>query len=256
MGISRLKTIFSSALENCSRIFNPNEIDEVFYKVGYIKPYKDNKKIEWYDLPISFDIETSSYYNSNNEKRACMYVWTLSICGYIIMGRTWAEFVQSIEHISQFYELNEYKRMVIFVHNLAYEFQFIKDYFKWVSVFALTTRKPIFALTTLGIEFRCSYLLSGYSLANLARNIHTIKIEKLIGELDYRKIRTWLTPLSNEEKQYCINDVQIVIAYIFDLFEQGYDISSLPKQKQDLCAITQGITVFMVKNTEKTRMFL
>ena len=248
------KTIFLSVLEN-SKIFDPSEINEVFYKIGYIKPYKDNKKIEWYDIPISLDIETSSYYNCG-QKRACMYVWTLSICGYIIMGRTWQEFIQSIELISEFYELNEYRRIVIYVHNLAYEFQFMKSYFNWLNVFALTTRKPIFALCDKGIEFRCSYLLSGYSLDNLAHNIHCVKISKLLGDLDYSKIRTWLTPLTREEKQYCINDVQVVVAYIIDLFDRGYDISTLPKQKQDLCAITQGITVFTVKNTEKMRRFI
>ena len=251
---SHQKEIFLSVQENYN-IYEPKDIKEIFYKIGYIKPYKDNKKIEWYDLPISFDIETSSYYNKD-EKRACMYVWTLSICGYIVIGRTWKEFVQSIEQISQFYELNEYKRMVIFVHNLAYEFQFMRKYFNWLSIFALTVRKPIFALTDLGIEFRCSYLLSGYSLENLAKNIHSIKIDKLVGDLDYSKIRTWLTPLTLQEKKYCINDVQIVIAYIFDLFEQGYNISSLPRQKQDLCAITQGITVSTVRSTVKTEMFI
>lgn len=249
-----MRTIFTTQLE-VSKIYKPEEVMEVIYKIGYIKPYKDNKKVEWFDIPMALDIETSSF-KDGEHKYACMYIWTLSICGFIVQGRRWSELVQTFEQISQFYELNIYRRCVVYIHNLAYEFQFMRKYFVWDSVFALSPRKPIYGLTSLGIEFRCSYLLSGYSLARLAENIHSIKIRKLVGDLDYDKIRTWLTPLTDEELQYCINDVQIIIAYVFDLFEQGYNLSSVPKLKQVSLEFTPVITVFTDRNMGKTKRFI
>lgn len=257
MEVSKMKTKFISSLAmGSNKIYTVNEAEDVFREIGYIKPFKDRKRIEWYNLPISFDIEVSSFYDKQEEKRACMYVWTVSFCGCIIMGRKWEEFVQLIERMVDFYQLSSYKRMAIYVHNLAYEFQFIRKLFSWDTIFALSMRKPIYALTDQGIEFRCSYLLSGYSLANLAKNTHCVKIEKLVGDLDYSKIRTWLTKLTSKEIEYCINDVQIVVAYILDLFEQGYDISTLPKLKQGLSVIIPGNTVSTAEKRGKIARFI
>ena len=33
-----------------------------------------NSKLKYYNIPCSFDIETSSFYEGD-EKRACMYLW-------------------------------------------------------------------------------------------------------------------------------------------------------------------------------------
>lgn len=166
-----------------------------------------------------------------DDKRAIMYVWQVAINGRVIIGRTWDEFINLCNEISEEFNLNDKKRMIIWVHNLAYEFQFIKDLFTWTKVFAATTRKPIYALTTTGIEFRCSYILSNLSLANVGKSLTKYKVNKLSGEVfQYELIRHNQTPLSDFEKKYCIHDVLVVSAYIKEQMETicNNDITKLP----------------------------
>lgn len=178
---------------------------------------------------ISFDIETTSIYQGE-EKRAFMYVWMLDIFDCTIIGRTWQEFVSTINTIAIHFNLaNVKRRAIIYVHNLAYEFQFIRKWFKWYKVFSLSRRKPLYALTRTGIEFRCSYRLSGYKLEKVGE---LVNIPKLTNDFDYSKVRHSKTPLSPEEINYCIHDVKIVCAYIRQkMKEDDNNISLLPLTK-------------------------
>ena len=178
---------------------------------------------------ISFDIETTSIYQ-DGEKRALMYVWMLDIFDCTIIGRTWQEFVSTINTIVMHFNLaNVKRRAIIYVHNLAYEFQFIRKWFKWYKVFSLSRRKPLYALTRTGIEFRCSYRLSGYKLEKVGE---LVNIPKLANDFDYSKVRHSKTPLSPEEINYCIHDVKIVCAYIRQkMKEDDNNISLLPLTK-------------------------
>lgn len=183
-----------------------------------------------FNVPCSFDIETSSFYE-NGKKRGCMYIWQFGIDGHCIIGRTWHEFLDLCENLTYYLGLSKDQRLIVYVHNLSYEFQWMHDYFDWDSVFCLDNRKPIYARTTTGIEFRCSYLLSGYSLAKLGENLHTYEVHKMVGDLDYKKIRTPETPLSRKELQYCINDVLVVMAYIQECIDEEGNITKIPLTK-------------------------
>ena len=190
---------------------------------------KNSKQIEFYNIECGFDIETTSI-KINGLKSAFMYVWQIGI-GFgndVFYGRTWDEFVDCMELLSIHLDLSETKRLVIYVHNLGYEFQFMAKYFTWVDVFAGAERKPFKALCDLGIEFRDSYILSGYSLENTAKNLATHKIKKLVGDLDYSLIRHYKTPLTNDEISYCINDIQIILAYINEQIAYEGDITKIP----------------------------
>lgn len=194
-----------------------------------IPTIKNNKKVEFYNIEAGFDIETTSV-KVGDDKRALMYVWQIGI-GYqnrVFYGRTWIEFVDLCEQLSSHLDLSENKRLVIYVHNLGYEFQFMRKYFDWVDVFSASERKPIKALCSLGIEFRDSYILSGYSLENTAKNLAKHKIKKMIGDLDYSLIRTANTPLTPDEVNYCINDIQIILAYINEQIEYSGNIAKIP----------------------------
>lgn len=94
------------------------------------------------------------------------------------MGRTWGEFVTMMQTVSEVLGLNDKLRLIVYVHNLSYEFQFLRKWFEWKRVFSIDLRKPIYAITTGNIEFRCSYLLSGYSLAKLGEQLMKYKCEK------------------------------------------------------------------------------
>ena len=190
---------------------------------------RTNKKIEYLNIESSFDIETSSV-KVQNEKSAFMYIWMFGI-GYgepVYYGRTWNEFIGLCKTLQQVYDLNENKRLVIYIHNLGYEFQFMRKYFKWLNVFSVGERKPIKALCTYGIEFRDSYILSGYSLAKTGENLQKHKVEKMVGDLDYSLVRTYKTKLTKKELGYCKGDIDVVNAYINEQIEQYGDISKIP----------------------------
>ena len=171
-----------------------------------------------------------------NDKRSIMYVWQVAVNGYTIIGRTWEEFIELCNYLHEKLYLSPDKRLIVWVHNLSMEFQYIKDYFKWVKVFALTTRKPIYALSDLGIEFRCSYILSNLSLENVGKSLKKYKVSKLVGSLDYDLIRHNKTPLKPAEINYMINDVLVVSAYIKESIEQcGDNITRLPLTATGYC---------------------
>lgn len=160
-----------------------------------------------------------------------MYIWTFGIYGAIIQGRTWEEYRTMINYIAKELKLNENKRLLCFCHNLGYEFEFMRKWFRWNKVFAMDNHKPLYALAESGIEYRCSLLLSGYSLEVLANNLHTYDIKKLVGDLDYSLIRHSETPLTKQEIAYCVNDVKIVLAYIAECIEEFHGIAFIPLTK-------------------------
>lgn len=202
------------------------------YSTLQLKDYntiRTNKKIEYLNIESAFDIETSSIY-VGSEKSAFMYIWMFGI-GYgepVYYGRTWEEFQELTDTLCNTLQLNRDRRLVIYVHNLSYEFQFMRKYFDWLQVFAISERKPIKAVTTSGIEFRDSYILSGYSLAKTAENLQTHRVEKMVGDLDYSLTRHHKTELTLEEIGYCKNDIEVVNAYINEQIEQYSDISKIP----------------------------
>ena len=158
---------------------------------------------------------------TDEKKHGIIYCWQLAINGKVIFGRDINDFINILKYMENC--LQDKQRIVIYVHNLAYEFQWIRKYIEWQKVFAVAPRKPIFAITSGGIEFRCSYILTNYSLAKLSDQLHHYKIKKLVGDLDYSVIRTPITPMTRNEIQYCMNDVLVVSAYIQEcLFKEKY----------------------------------
>jgi hypothetical protein len=196
----------------------------------YNKVYKYDKQLKslvaYYDIPASFDIETTSTY-CDGEKFACVYLWCININGDTIeQGRTLEEFKDYLDKISKENQLSIYKRLIIYVHNLAFEFQFIRKYFNWHEVFATDERKPIKALTIRGIEFRDSLILSGYSLSNVAKICLNKTLEK--EDYDYNLIRHSTTPLTDSELHYNIRDTEIVVEYIKQQIKQYNGIHKIP----------------------------
>lgn len=228
-----MKTLKYCSPQDCVH-FSSN-LDDILCEINFLKKGK-NTKIS--NVASVFDIEATSFYNGE-EKQCCMYAWVFGLNGRCIRGRTWAEFVDVIDKLIEVYDLSLEKRLVIYVHNLAYEFQWFKRYFEWENVFSLDTRKPIYAVTKNGIEFRCSYLLSGYSLAKLGDNLTKYKVEKKVGDLDYNLVRHSKTPLTEKEWGYILNDGLVVMAHIQEEIERCGDITKLPLTKtgyvRELC---------------------
>lgn len=190
-----------------------------------------NKDIYYYNLPAAFDIEVSSFYAGEKEsenKRAIMYIWQFGIFNYVTTGRTWEEFKKLIKTVKRIMNLSDNVRLVVYIHNLPYEFQFIRKHFDWEEVFLLSDRKPVYA-NAHGIEFRCSLKLAGgKSLENIAKDLQKYIVKKAVGNLDYDLIRTPLTPITDKEYLYCENDIRVLLCYIQEKIEQDGDITKIP----------------------------
>lgn len=208
--------------------FAPTDIAAVIARtIDRSKVVGRGKQPRYYDYAAAFDIEVSSFYEGR-EKRAIMYVWQMAIEDCVIIGRTWDEWLSVLTRLSEILELSERRRLLVYVHNLSYEFQFIRSRLDWLAVFALDDRKPVYALSSLGIEFRCSYILSGYSLDNLGAHLVSHEVRKASGALDYSLIRHAGTPLDAAELDYCANDVLTVTAYIREQIDQCGAINRIP----------------------------
>lgn len=211
--------------------YTPHQIDDILDIIWDSCAFTGQGKTKYLNIPVSFDTETTSFYNDSGEKTAIMYVWMLGICGLVIMGRTWDEWIYTYNRIVERFRLCQRRVLICYVHNLSFDFQFIRLHHTFTNVFATDTYQPLYATTIEGFEFRCSYRLSGYSLDTLAKNLHGHTIRKLKGDLDYRQLRHSKTPLTDTEKQYCLNDVKIVCAYIDELIERETDITQIPLTK-------------------------
>lgn len=190
-----------------------------------------NKKIGYYNIPAAFDIEVSSFYHGERlpeNKRAIMYIWQFGIGNLVTTGRTWEQFQQFIIILRKILCLNDTLRLVVYVHNLPYEFQFIRKRLEWDKIFILSKRKPVYAISD-GIEFRCSLKLSGgKSLANIGEDLQKYRVQKAVGNLDYEIMRTPLTPLTETELLYCELDIRVLLCYIQEKIEQDGDITKIP----------------------------
>lgn len=184
-----------------------------------------------YNVPAAFDIETSSW-EEGEEKRACLTCWQFGLNGRAYLGRTWEEFRDFLDLLTIGLGLSERVRIPIYVHNLSYEFQWIRHqldgYGKW-EIFAGDSRSPYRAAIG-GFEFRDSLILTNLSLeATAETELHQYTVRKQHG-WDYSLIRHSKTPLTQAEIDYAIFDVLVVMALIAEYAdrEPGGNINKIP----------------------------
>lgn len=198
------------------------------YKRPLVKRPRGNNggrtKKKYVDVVSSFDIETTRLNDYTKEDRdkaeeekrdlpddTVMYIWQWAfswstkkgIKTVCIYGRTWKEFKEFVKNLTIMYDEDTF--IVVYDHNLAYEFQFLRGVLPFCSedVFNINPRKPLKA-NTHGLEFRCSYKQSNMSLRKFAESMQTPHQKT---ELDYNEKRYWYTPLTDSEIEYATNDV-------------------------------------------------
>lgn len=247
---------FNSFL-NDNTIYAPEDIETVMKLVRPNFRFSwCNKEQRYFNVPCAFDIETTSTY-INGEKAAFMYAWTFCLYGLTIIGRTWGQFFTMLDWIVSELNLNEHNRLLCGVHNLSFEFQFIRKWMKWKNVFAIDSRKPIYALSDTGIEFRCTYLLSGYSLEKVGEHLINYPVKKLRGDLDYKLIRHSETPLTEKELGYIRNDGKVCAAYIAECALHDGGIAKIPLTKtgyvRNFCRDTCFYDHTIPREKDKTR---
>ena len=276
-------------VNSIDELLSLNEEYELDTKIEYIN--KKRVTIKYVNLPFAFDIETSSFYSdgihsytneyvkeqvnrlkddnlskeekiaissfiASVDKHALMYIWQIGINGNAIVGRTWEEFDIALKKIVNHFNLNYYQRAIMFVHNLSYEMQWIRKRIEWNMIFAREERKALKALSTNGLEFRCSYMLSGLSLEKTCENLIKYKVEKKVGDLDYKLIRTPETPINETEMGYCVNDVIGLNAYIQEQIEMYKGITKIPLTNTGRVRLKCREHCFNDKNGRKYRQLM
>lgn len=184
--------------------------------------------VRYLNTANAFDIETSSFRDADDNKRATMYIWMMGIDGQIVYGRTWGEFQWFLAFLKEKYELGIHKRMIIYVHNLGYEFQFLINHVSISHTFSRKLRHPIKTLIEDGFELRCSLMLSGLSLEKTAEELN---VKKQIGLLDYTKLRHSGTELTEAELKYCEYDIKVLYEFISREIKKCGDITKIPLTK-------------------------
>lgn len=152
--------------------------------------------------------ETNDYWNNLQSLSLC-YIWQFSCDGVVYYGRELRDFINVLD------DLPKDANIIIWVHNLSYEFMFLSNILTWFKVFARSPHKPMKASSKEypNIEFRCSYFLTRLSLDAWGKQLG---VKKAVGDLDYDILRTPLTPLTEKELHYCEQDCLVVEAGIRD----------------------------------------
>ena len=213
------------------------------YKEDLHKSNIKGKKI-CYDTNIyTFDIETSSYFildgvihnpkdylkltDKEKEKaikRSHMYIWMFGINDIVYYGRTWNELKIFLKKIDNHIPDIKY----LFIHNQAFEFQYLKSNFHFEDVMARKSHKVITSIMRdYNFIIRCSYMMSNVRLAYLPK-MFNLPVEKKVGDLDYNLIRNPNTPLSEKELGYCEYDILVLYHYILKELEVYEDVRHIP----------------------------
>lgn len=207
------------------------------------KPDIRGKRKSYDNNIYTFDIETSSYYIldgiiypaimydklDEKEKKRCikrshMYIWMFSINDIVYYGRTWDEFKKFLKKLDDHIDCTKY----VFIHNLSFEFQFLKSEFHFDEVQARKSHKVISAIMSdYNIILKCSYMMSNVALKYLPK-MFDLPVEKKVGDLDYDLIRNPNTPLSDKELGYCEYDCLVIYYYIKKELEVYEDVKHIP----------------------------
>lgn len=211
--------------------------DTKFFK----KKGKKNKPTS--DTIYTYDIEVSSIYKldgvwqafdysrpqedySGIEKIGVPYIWMFGVDDTCYYGRHFLDIEIVLHKIS-----DPILQKVVWVHSLAYEFQFLRQIFDKYTIENMVCRdalKPIaFTIKELNIQFRCSYMLTNMNLDKASKEYGTEY--KKTGTFDYIKVRGENTPLNEEtELPYCEYDILSLASVIKYFLKKYKHIANIP----------------------------
>ena len=201
--------------------FQPEHYFKNCPKVKNRKGNPAGKKRHYIGITTAFDIETTLI---DDIEQSVMYIWQWQFGeDYTVIGRTWDEFLDLQDRIKKTIPADYW--LVVYVHNLSYEFQFLKGIYQFTpdDIFAVASRKLIKCDMWGCFEFRCSYKLTNMSLKQFTTRMK-VEHTKLSGEeFDYSVKRYPWTELTEEELEYCVNDVLGLVEAVNALMERDGD---------------------------------
>lgn len=179
------------------------------------------------EMICAFDTETS-YIKEIDEN--ILYVWQAQIDEYFtVIGRTVTDLMYFFLRVNE--QLEENEHIIFFVHNLSYDWQFIRCLYDMPSdtVFAVKSRRILKCDILEHIELRCSYLQTNLSLDQFTKKMNVAHQKQSGAEFDYSKVRYPDTPLTDTEIKYIRHDViGLVEAIKEQMRREGDCIYTLP----------------------------
>lgn len=173
--------------------------------------HKRRSKISYCDTPVFLDCETSWNHDDINPK-----CWIVSIQvwfdGYYHLFRTPEQLMNwYLERIEKMH-LDENRKLITYIHNASYDLSYLGPYIqKYLP--GKESRKGLYDgehkiiyYEQGPLEFKCTYLLSGTSLAKWSKDMAT-EHQKQIGLYDYDKILYQDSELAESELDYDKYDV-------------------------------------------------
>lgn len=236
-----------------------------------IKGLKILNKINYNNYFYTFDIETTTF-EHEEQKYTDIYLFSFLKVKFdkqitidklehtpLTTGRTWQEVNQQLIDINE--QSKKYNQItIIYVHNLAYEFDgivkncsFVRDAYINGTVKDLfrSPRKPIFVRIG-NIEFRCSYILLNSSLKALGQLYNYPKLD-----IDYNNKYYSFSKLPREEYEYNARDVRLQayaimkncnnFSYINNICDIPYTFTSLTRENNKV------INTSKIKKSYKNR---
>lgn len=156
---------------------------------------------------IYLDTETSHI----SDEFGWIYQWAFSFMSEFAFGRKPSELLTALEKVEAANNLGDDLKCVIFIHNLSYDIQYLKQYLldrygrENYKILAIAPHK--FITFEIGPWiFRCTYRLSNRSLDKWGRDLG-IKNTKKKGLIDYNKVRYQDSLLYKNDWKYMLYDV-------------------------------------------------
>lgn len=181
-------------------------VDEMQLPVVAFKEKQKNHKITKYAVKhICLDTETSHITNTC----AWVYQWAVKFGGLYVYGRKPSEIIDFMRKVAEHYGLNEEKKIVLYIHNAAYDLEYIKLFLRQydpTAEFLAVDAHAIIQCDVLGFKILCSYKLTNMSLEALADNYAETYV-KAVGEIDYNIVRYQDSELTENDWFYMFSDV-------------------------------------------------
>lgn len=227
------------------------------------------------DVECGFDIENTTIEDAG-EYYGYMYIWQFAFGDFLVTGRTWEQFLRMMSEIQNRYPELGYRKtgkkesvqrtVLIGDANEGYEFSYLgRMYFHKhpivTGVFADSMHHPItsdmsFSDAPAAFQMIDVLRIGSLSLKSLAEDYCTT--QKLVGDLDYSKIRNSQTPLTEQEMSYCHNDVIIVheyMTYYLNTFVRKCKLKPITKTGIVRAAVAHSFIKMNVSVTKLVDMF-
>lgn len=187
---------------------NAYTVDECADKLPLISFHelqRDHKITKFAGDFMTLDTETSH----TDLITAWVYQWAVKFKGLYVYGRKPDEIIKLFQTIAEHYRLNDSKKIIIYIHNAAYDIQYLKNFiyeYDPTARFMALDAHAVIMIDILGFRILCSYKLSNMSLDALAKNYAT-KYVKAVDEVDYALVRYQDSELSSSDWFYMFSDV-------------------------------------------------